>query len=633
MTIEPGKLLQTINSPADLKKLDPIQLEQLALELRDYILDVVSQNGGHLGASLGVIELTIALHYVFNTPSDRIIWDVGHQAYPHKILTGRRDRFPSNRKKDGLSGFPKRSESEYDTFGVGHSSTSISAGIGMSVGSAINKTDRKVVAVIGDGALTGGMAFEALNNGGFLHNDLLVILNDNRMGIDPNTGALNEYLTKVTTSQTFNKLRDDIWQKLGKLNNLGEHLRVFASKLEDGVKAVLTPGMLFESFGFKYYGPIDGHDLPKLIETLNDMKKIKGPKFLHILTTKGKGYAPAEDDQLKFHGPTPFEKSSGVFPKKTPAPISYTDAFGKAVVELAKADPSIVGITAAMPSGTGLKYLASEIPDRFFDVGIAEQHAVTFAAGLACEGITPITAIYSTFLQRGYDQVVHDCCIQKLPVIFCMDRGGLVGSDGPTHHGVFDIAYLRTLPNMVIMSPKDEQELRDMLYTATRYKKGPIALRYPRGNGVGVELRPGFTEMEIGKGEILKKGSDVAFLALGNMVQNAEEAAKILEEHHISAEIVNMRFVKPLDEELLRDIFKRFSKIVTLEDHQAQGGFGSAVAEFAIKERYKGDIEIIGIIDQFIEHGTPAECHQMAEIDPASIVKRTLQLIEIPVHH
>ncbi|MCA0446488.1 MAG: 1-deoxy-D-xylulose-5-phosphate synthase [Bacteroidetes bacterium] len=633
MTIEPGKLLHTINSPDDIKLLDPIRLEQLAVELRDYILDVVSQNGGHLGASLGVIELTIALHYVYNTPSDRIIWDVGHQAYPHKILTGRRDRFPSNRKKDGLSGFPKRSESEYDTFGVGHSSTSISAGIGMSVGSAINKTNRKVVAVIGDGALTGGMAFEALNNGGFLHNDLLVILNDNRMGIDPNSGALNEYLTKVTTSQTFNKLRDDIWQKLGKLNNLGEHLRIFASKLEDGVKAVLTPGMLFESFGFKYYGPIDGHDLPKLIETLNDMKKIKGPKFLHILTTKGKGYAPAEDDQLKFHGPTPFEKSSGIFPKKTPAPISYTDAFGKAVVELANADPSIVGITAAMPSGTGLKYLAAEIPDRFFDVGIAEQHAVTFAAGLACEGITPITAIYSTFLQRGYDQVVHDCCIQKLPVVLCMDRGGLVGSDGPTHHGVFDIAYLRTLPNIVIMSPKDEQELRDMLYTATRYKKGPIAMRYPRGNGVGVELRPGFTEMEIGKGEILKKGTDVAFLALGNMIQNAQEAALILENHQISTEIVNMRFIKPLDEELLRDIFKRFTKIVTLEDHQAQGGFGSAVAEFAIKERYKGDIEIIGIIDQFIEHGTPAECHQMAEIDPASIVKRTIQLLEIPVHH
>ncbi|MCK6600462.1 MAG: 1-deoxy-D-xylulose-5-phosphate synthase [Bacteroidetes bacterium] len=631
MSIQSGPLLKTINSPADLRHLSASQLEQLAVELRDYILDVVSQNGGHLGASLGVIELTIALHYVYNTPSDRIVWDVGHQAYPHKILTGRREQFPTNRKKDGLSGFPKRSESEYDTFGVGHSSTSISAGIGMAQASYLQRSGKKVIAVIGDGALTGGMAFEGLNNGGFLQNDLLVVLNDNRMGIDPNTGALNEYLTKVTTSQTFNKLRDEIWQKLGKLNHLGEHLRTFAAKLEDGVKAVLTPGMLFESFGFKYYGPIDGHDLPKLIETLQDMKQIKGPKFLHILTVKGKGYAPAEDDQLKFHGPTPFEKSSGTFPKKAPAPISYTDAFGKAVVELAKQDPSIVGITAAMPSGTGLKYLAAEMPDRFFDVGIAEQHAVTFAAGLACENMTPVTAIYSTFLQRGYDQVVHDVCLQKLPVVLCMDRGGLVGSDGPTHHGVFDIAYLRTLPNIVIMAPGNEQELRDMLYTATRYKKGPVAMRYPRGNGSGIELRPGFTELEIGKGEILKPGRDVAFLALGNMVENATGAAARLEQLGYSAEIVNMRFVKPLDEALLRDIFKRFSKLVTLEDHQAQGGFGSAVGEFALREQYKGDIHIIGIPDQFIEHGTPAECHQMAEIDPESIVKRTLQLLEQPV--
>ncbi|NUQ80721.1 MAG: 1-deoxy-D-xylulose-5-phosphate synthase [Bacteroidetes bacterium] len=626
MSIEPGPLLARINTPADLKTLSQDELKTLAVELRDYVLDVVSQNGGHLGASLGVIELTIALHYVYNTPEDLLVWDVGHQAYPHKILTGRRDRFPSNRKLNGLSGFPKRSESEYDTFGVGHSSTSISAGIGMSTANQLQNGQKKVVAIIGDGALTGGMAFEGLNNGGFLQSDLLVVLNDNRMGIDPNTGALQDYLTKVTTSSAFNKLRDEVWEKLGKLNHLGEHLRSIASKLEDGFKAVFTPGMLFESFGFKYYGPIDGHDLPKLVETLEDMKNIKGPKFLHILTVKGKGYAPAEDDQLKFHGPTPFDKTSGTFPKKAPAPISFTDAFGKAVVQLAKENPKIVGITAAMPSGTGLKHLASELPDRFFDVGIAEQHAVTFAAGLACEGMVPITAIYSTFLQRGYDQVVHDVCIQKLPVIFCMDRGGLVGSDGPTHHGVFDIAYLRCLPNMVIMAPKDESELRDMLYTATRYKKGPIAMRYPRGNGLGVPMKPGFDEIEIGKGEILKKGTDVAYLALGNMVQSAFEAQARLDELNVSAEIVNMRFVKPLDEALLKDIFSRHSRIVTLEDHAAQGGFGSAVLEFAAQQRYKGEIEVIGIIDQFIEHGTPAECFTMAGIDTDSIVKRTLQL-------
>lgn len=622
-----GPVLTKVNSPSDMKKLSLQELQQLSQELRDFIVDIVSKNGGHLGASLGVIELTVALHHVYNTPNDLVVWDVGHQAYPHKILTGRRDNFHTNRKFQGLSGFPKRSESEYDTFGVGHSSTSISAALGMSVASNLQKTDKHVVAVIGDGALTGGMAFEALNNGGFIQDDFLVVLNDNRMGIDPSTGALNDYLTEITTSKTYNKFRDEVYDLLGKLKGFGDQMRTVAAKIEDGLKAALTPGMLFESFGFKYYGPIDGHDLPKLIDTLKHLKNIKGPKFLHILTVKGKGYAPAEEDQLAFHGPTPFDKESGIFAKKASGPISYTDAFGKAVVQLAKDDDSIVGITAAMPSGTGLKYLAAEMPDRFFDVGIAEQHAVTFAAGLACEKMTPITAIYSTFLQRGYDQIIHDVCIQKLPVVFCLDRAGLVGSDGPTHHGAFDISYLRCLPNMVLMAPKDESELRDMIYTATKYKKGPTAIRYPRGNGQGVPLKNNFELLEIGKAEVLQKGDDVAVLALGSMVEHAVLASKILADKEIHPEIVNMRFAKPLDEEMLLSVFSKFNKIVTVEENTILGGFGSAITEFAVKSRYKGDIEIIGIPDNFIEHGSPADCHKMAGIDPQSIASRIENLI------
>lgn len=626
-----GSILQKINRPDDIKQLTDAELIILASDLREFILDIVSKNGGHLGASLGVIELTIALHKVFNTPHDLLVWDVGHQAYPHKILTGRRDNFHTNRKFQGLSGFPKRSESEYDTFGVGHSSTSISAGLGMINASELLKTNKKVVAIIGDGALTGGMAFEALNNGGFLQNDFLVVLNDNQMGIDPNNGAINDYLTQVTTSKGFNKFRDELWDLLGKLNSFGDHMRHIASRLEDGIKAALTPGMLFESFGFKYYGPIDGHDLPKLIDTLEQLKSIKGPKFLHVLTIKGKGYQPAEDDQLKFHGPTPFDKESGVFAKKAPTPISYTDAFGKALVQLAKNDEKIVGITAAMPSGTGLKYLAAEIPERFYDVGIAEQHAVTFAAGMACEGMTPICAIYSTFLQRGYDQVIHDVALQKLPVVFALDRAGLVGADGPTHHGAFDISYLRCIPNMVIMAPKDEAELRDMLFTAVSYKKGPTAIRYPRGNGIGIELPEKFTSLEIGKGEIVRQGSDVAIIAIGTMTYSALIAAEKLSHKGISAQVINMRFVKPLDESLLKSVFSTVNKIVTVEENVKMGGFGSAIVEFAVANRYKGDIEIIAIPDDFIEHGSPEDCHKMAGIDPESIVAKTEILLNLEI--
>lgn len=621
-----GTLLSKVNDPSDIRQMSNQELTQLSQELRDFIVDVVSRNGGHLGASLGVIELTLALHYVYNTPDDLLVWDVGHQAYPHKILTGRRDIFHTNRKFEGLSGFPKRSESKYDSFGVGHSSTSISAALGMSVANSLKKENNQVVAIIGDGALTGGMAFEALNNGGFLQDDFLVILNDNRMGIDPNAGAINTYLTDITTSKTYNKFRDDVYELLGKLKG-GDQIRSVASKIEDGLKAALTPGMLFESFGFKYYGPIDGHDLPKLIDTLKHLKTIKGPKFLHILTVKGKGYAPAEEDQLAFHGPTPFDRNSGAFNKKSGEVISYTDAFGKAVVQLAKMDDSIVGITAAMPSGTGLKYLAAEMPDRFFDVGIAEQHAVTFAAGLACENMTPIVAIYSTFLQRAYDQIVHDVCLQKLPVVFCIDRAGLVGSDGPTHHGAFDISYLRCLPNIVLMAPKDESELRDMIYTATKYKKGPVAIRYPRGNGMGVEMKPGFDRVEIGKAEIIKQGRDVAILALGSMVDYSLQAAQVLESKNIHPHIVNMRFVKPLDKDMLASIFKNFSKVVVVEENTVLGGLGSAVAEVAIQMKYKGDLELIGIPDDFIDHGSPMDCHRLAGIDPESIAKRIEQLV------
>ncbi|MDX1637455.1 MAG: 1-deoxy-D-xylulose-5-phosphate synthase, partial [Balneolaceae bacterium] len=552
--IEPGPLLADINSPEDLKKLDPEQLVDLCDELRDYIIDSVSTHGGHFGASLGVVELTVAMHYVFNAPKDKIIWDVGHQAYGHKILTGRRDNFHTNRKYGGLSGFPKRSESKYDDFGVGHSSTSISAALGMAVARDLSREDNKVVALIGDGAMTAGLAFEAMNNAGALNSDMLVILNDNNMSIDPNVGALKEYLTDITTSKTFNKIRDEIYDLLGHFKKAGEQMRKAASKLEKAITAAITPGALFQALGFKYYGPVDGHNVESLRRHLEDLKDIPGPKLLHAVTVKGKGFAPAEREQTKWHAQSsPFDKITGksLAPKKEgPSIPRYQHIFGDAIVELAERDERIVGITPAMPSGSSLWPLMNAFPDRAFDVGIAEQHSITFAAGLAAEGKKPFAAIYSTFLQRAYDQVIHDVAIQKLPVVFCIDRAGLVGADGPTHHGLYDISYLRAVPNVVVSSPLNEQELRDMMYTASTYEDAAWAIRYPRGEATGMEFRKEFHGMDIGKGQCLREGDEVAFLSFGPIGNYVIEVADRLESEGINIGHYDMRFAKPLDTDL-----------------------------------------------------------------------------------
>lgn len=623
--ITPGPLLANINSPADLKNLNQEQLVDVCFELRDYIIDVVSVHGGHFGASLGVVELTVALHHVFDTPKDLIVWDVGHQAYGHKILTGRRDGFHTNRKYQGLSGFPKRTESPYDTFGVGHSSTSISAALGMAVGRDLKGEKKNVVAVIGDGAMTAGLAFEGLNNAGAMKNDLLVILNDNCMSIDPNVGALKEYLADITTSQTFNKIRDEVYDMLGHFKAAGEKMRKMASRMEAALTAALTPGALFRALGFKYYGPVDGHNVNGLVKHLNDLKKIPGPKLLHIVTVKGKGFAPAERDQVKWHASgSPFDKITGkslaVSTGKV-SPPKYQDIFADAIIELAKEDDRIVGITPAMPSGTGLLKMMQEMPDRAFDVGIAEQHAVTFAAGLATEGKIPFAAIYSSFLQRAYDQVVHDVVIQKLPVVFCMDRAGLVGADGPTHHGLYDIAYMRCLPNMIVAAPMNEQELRDMMYSATLYDDKSYAIRYPRGSATGMALRPGFQKMETGKGERLRDGKEIAVLSYGTIGNHVIEAADLLAAEGIEIGHYNMRFVKPLDENLIREVMDRYEKIITIEDATMVGGFGSAVAEFVAACDHPIPVKIMGVPDTIIEHGTQKELWAEVGLDAAGIMR------------
>jgi 1-deoxy-D-xylulose-5-phosphate synthase len=534
---KPGKLLATINSPADLKQVPFDQLEKVCYELRDFIIDSVAVHGGHFGASLGVVELTTALHYVFDTPKDQLIWDVGHQAYGHKILTERRDIFHTNRKYKGISGFPKRSESEYDAFGVGHSSTSISAAVGMAKGRDLRKTNEQIVAIIGDGSMTAGMAFEGLNNAGTLKSDIIVVLNDNNMSIDPNVGALNEYLVEITASQTFMKLRNEVYDALGHFKSAGDKMRKLAARIERSLVTALTPGSLFKAFGFKYYGPVDGHNVEQLVKTLNDIKKIPGPKLLHIVTIKGKGFAPAEKDPLKWHAQSsPFDKITGeslVKKSTTKSLPKYQDVFGDAIIELAERDERIVGITAAMPSGTGLLKMMQKMPERCFDVGIAEQHAVTFAAGLATRGIKPFVAIYSTFLQRGFDQVVHDCAIQKLPVVFCMDRAGLVGADGPTHHGCYDIAYLRGIPLLVLAAPMNELELRNMMFTASTYEKGSFAIRYPRGNAENFVTTTEFESLEIGKGRILNEGDEVVFMSYGTIGNEVAKAVKLLKNQGI----------------------------------------------------------------------------------------------------
>ena len=631
----PGELLSKVNLPADLRKLNPDQLEQFCAELRQYIVDVVSVNGGHFGASLGVVEMTTALHYVFNTPDDQLVWDVGHQAYGHKIITGRKDVFHSNRKYKGISGFPKRKESEYDTFGVGHSSTSISAALGMAVASRHNKDSRKQhIAVIGDGAMTGGIAFEGLNHAGVENTNLLVVLNDNCMSIDPNVGALKDYLTDITTSHTYNKVRDEVWNLLGAISKFGPNAQEIASKIENGIKStLLKQSNLFESLNFRYFGPIDGHDVNHMVRVLNDLKDIPGPKILHCLTVKGKGYKPAEDgDTTKWHAPGLFNKDTGEIKKikpELPEPPRYQDVFGHTMVELAKQNEKVVGVTPAMPSGCSLNIMMKAMPDRAFDVGIAEQHAVTFSAGMATQGLVPFCNIYSTFMQRAYDQVIHDVALQDLNVVFCLDRGGLVGADGATHHGAFDLAYMRCIPNIKVASPMNEEELRNMMYTAQLENMGTWSIRYPRGNGVMPEWQTPFQEIEIGKGRMVSDGTDLAILSIGDVGNYAVGAQAELKANGISAAHYDMRFVKPLDEELLHQVFKKFSKVITLEDGCLPGGFGSAVIEFMADNGYFAQVQRLGIPDRFIDHGSQKELHIECGYYKDDLVEAAIKLVGI----
>jgi 1-deoxy-D-xylulose-5-phosphate synthase len=625
MQIAPGPLLQTIDLPEDLRKVPKEQLHQVCEELRQYIVDVVSVHGGHFAASLGVVELSVALHYVYNTPYDQLVWDVGHQAYGHKILTGRKNNFQTNRKYGGLSGFPKRSESEYDTFGVGHSSTSISAALGMAMAAKVKgETDRKSIAVIGDGSMTAGMAFEAMNHAGVADADVLIILNDNCMSIDPNVGALKEYLTDITTSHAYNKFRDDVGKLMGKLPVGKKFTRDMASKLEASIKGMVTKSSnLFEALNLRYFGPIDGHNITKLVDTLADLKDIPGPKILHIVTVKGKGYTLAEKDQTKWHAPGLFDKITGEIYKKKfdlPQPPKYQDVFGHTLVELAEKNEKIIGITPAMPSGSSLKFMMDAMPKRAFDVGICEQHAVTLSAGMATQGLKVFCNIYSSFMQRAYDQVVHDVAIQKLPVIFCLDRAGLVGEDGPTHHGAYDIPYFRCIPNMIISAPMNEAELRSLMYTAQlESTKLPFVIRYPRGEGVMPEWRKPMEKITIGKGRKLKDGKDIAILSFGHPGNFAASAIRDLKAEGINAAHFDMRFAKPLDVELLHEALSNYGKIITVEDGTVVGGFGSAITEFMNDHGYKNDITILGIPDRIVEHGTLKELHKECGYDAAAI--------------
>ncbi len=623
-----GALLDNIDSPQDIKGLNLKELIQLASEIRKTIVSTVAEKGGHLAPSLGVVELTLALHYCFESPTDRIIWDVGHQSYAHKLITGRRDRFSTLRQQDGISGFPKRSESEHDALDTGHSSTSISAALGMATAASLQEKDSKVVAVIGDGSMTAGMAFEALNNAGHLRKDLIVILNDNEMSISPNVGALSSFLSRKLTGRVATRLKMEMEAFL-KRSGVGENIWQVLKKSEDSLKSLLTPGMLFEALQFEYVGPIPGHHLETLIETLQNVKNIPGPVLVHVLTTKGKGYPPAEKHPDLFHGVGPFDISTGK-PKKSsiPKPPAYTQIFGQTIVRLAKEDPKIVGITAAMPAGTGLKQLQEALPERFFDVGIAEQHAVTFAAGLALEGMKPVVAIYSTFMQRAFDQIIHDVCLANLPVVFALDRGGLVGDDGPTHHGVFDLSFLRMIPNMVVMSPRDENELQHMLYTAVNHN-GPIAVRYPRGNGIGVSLDWQLKALPIGKASVEREGGDISILAVGHHVHTALQAADELQKDGIKAAVVNMRFVKPLDKDIIRKMATETGRLITIEENALMGGFGSAVLEVLADENIS-DVKVkrLGLPDRFIEHGSQENLRKEAGIDVASLLRAARELLQ-----
>ena len=617
-------LLPHINSPSDLRKLPENQLKDFCEELRQTIIDQVSVNGGHFGASLGVVELTTALHYVFNTPTDQLVWDVGHQAYGHKILTGRKDVFHTNRIYKGISGFPKRSESEYDTFGVGHSSTSISAALGMAVASQYKgDKNRQHIAVIGDGAMTAGMAFEAMNHAGVSGANLLVVLNDNCMSIDPNVGALKEYLTDITTSHTYNKVREDIWKLLGMVSKFGPNAQEIVKKVEKGLKgALLKQSNLFESLNFRYFGPVDGHDIDHLVKVLSDLKDIPGPKILHCLTVKGKGYALAEQDQTKWHAPGLFDKITGEIKKSTsttPQPPKYQDVFGNTLLEMAQANEKIMGVTPAMPSGSSLNIMMKAMPDRAFDVGIAEQHAVTFSAGLATQGLIPFCNIYSSFMQRAYDQVLHDVALQNLNVVFCLDRAGLAGADGPTHHGAYDIAYMRCIPKMTIAAPMNEQELRNLMYTASQDNMGAFTIRYPRGNGVMVDWKTPLEILPVGQGRKIKDGEKVAILTLGHPGNFAVEACEQLAKENIFPAHYDLRFAKPLDEKMLREVFENYSHIITVEDGCLQGGVGSAVLEFMADHELNAIVKRLGIPDQYIEHGEQPELWKECGYDAEAI--------------
>jgi len=621
-------ILDTINSPADLRQVSEVDLPKLADELRETIIETVSKTGGHLAPSLGVVDLTVALHYAFDTPKDKIIWDVGHQAYAHKLLTGRRERFKTLRQYGGISGFPKREESPYDNFNVGHASTSISAALGMVAARDIKGEDFRVVAVIGDGSISAGLAFEGLNQAGHLKKNLIVILNDNEMSISPNVGALSAYLNRMMTGNFYTKLRQETKQFLQNIPRVGESMFNIAKKAEESIKGFMAPGLLFEELGFQYVGPIDGHRMDHLLETFRNIKDFTWPVLVHVITKKGKGCEFAECNPSQFHGTPPFDPETGKAASKKQKVMSYTEVFGQTMVTLAEDNDKVVAITAAMSDGTGLEQFAAQYPDRFFDVGIAESHGVTFACGLAAEGMRPVAAIYSTFMQRAYDQVLHDLCLQNLPVTLALDRAGLVGEDGPTHHGVFDISYLRHLPNMIIMTPKDENELQHMLKTALEHN-GPAALRYPRGTGLGVPMDQELKMLSIGKGEVLQDGDDVVIIAIGNMVKPAQVAGERLTAGGISAAVVNARFVKPLDEELILRLAKKTGRVVTVEEHALQGGFGSAVLE-CVEDNRLSTVKIlrIGLPDRFIEHGPQAVLRQKYGLDTDGIFASVRDFVE-----
>ncbi len=630
--LKDNNLLNQVNLPADLRLLSHEQLVPLCDEIREFLIDALSINPGHFGASLGAVEMTVALHYVFNTPYDKLVWDVGHQAYAHKVLTGRKDVFYLNRKYKGISGFPKMKESEYDAFGVGHSSTSISAILGMATAASLRgENDRHHIAVIGDGSMTAGMAFEAMNNAGWKKANILVVLNDNGIAIDENVGALKEYLTDITTSKTYNRFRNRVWNMLGGVSKYGPNTRRIVQQIEKAVKtSIFNKSNLFESLGFRYFGPVDGHDVLRLTHLLEDLKEIPGPKLLHCITVKGKGYAKAELNQTKFHSPGIFDKATGhqiVKPCSVYAP-RYQNVFGKTIIELAKLNPAIVGITPAMPTGCSLNMMMTVMPERTFDVGIAEQHAVTFSAGLAAAGMIPFCNIYSSFMQRAYDQVIHDVAIQKLQVVFCLDRAGLVGEDGATHHGAYDLAYFRCIPNMTIAAPMNEVELRNMMFTAQQPGQGPWVIRYPRGRGVTTHWRQPFTELKSGKGRLVRDGRELVFITIGHTGNFASAAADRLQSEGFNPAHADIRFLKPLDEEILHSLFDRFKHIVSVEDGTVVGGLGTALTEFKNQYNYTSRITILGIPDTFIEQGKPDELYHECGYDEGSIYSTALKLLK-----